>query len=87
MILSEYFYMVVDEPSEFQGNHEAADTLMAYHAYRMGGRVIIRSSNTNVLVILIALAEKNARNFDDCDGLWFSKQPKIDQCNRYLKRA
>ena len=58
MILSEYFYMVVDEPSEFQGNHEEADTLMAYHAYRMGGRVIIRASDTDVLVILIALAAK-----------------------------
>ncbi|KAK3877966.1 hypothetical protein Pcinc_017368 [Petrolisthes cinctipes] len=50
--------LVVEEPSKFQGQHEEADTLMTFHAYRIGGRVVVRSSDTDVVVILIALAAK-----------------------------
>ena len=31
---------------------------MAFHAYKIGGRVVVRSSDTDVVVILIALAAK-----------------------------
>ncbi len=50
--------MVVEEPAEFQGNHEEADTLLAFHAYRCAGTILIRSSDTDVLTILVGLAPK-----------------------------
>jgi hypothetical protein len=40
--------LIVEEPTEFQGNHEEADTLLAFHAYRIGGRIMVRSSDTDV---------------------------------------
>ena len=45
--------LVVVEPAEFQGKHEEADTLLAFHAYRIGGRIMVRSSDTDVLIILL----------------------------------
>ena len=48
--------LIVEEPTEFQGNHEEADTLLAFHAYKIGGRIMVRSSDTDVLIILVGLA-------------------------------
>jgi hypothetical protein len=50
--------LIVEEPTEFQGNHEEADTLLAFHAYRIGGRIMVRSSDSDVLIILVGLAAK-----------------------------
>jgi hypothetical protein len=50
--------LIVEEPTEFQGNHEEADTLLAFHAYRIGGRIMVRFSDTDVLIILVGLAAK-----------------------------
>ena len=48
--------LLVDKPEEFQGVHEEADTLMAFHAHRLGGKIMVRSSDTDVLVILAGMA-------------------------------
>ena len=48
--------LVVDKPEEFQGSHEEADTLIAFHAHKISGTVKVRSSDTDVLIVLIGLA-------------------------------
>lgn len=50
--------LVVKEPKVFQGYHEEADTLMAFHSYKISGKMMIRSSDTNVLIILTGLVTK-----------------------------
>ena len=46
----------VDEPSHLQAQHEEADTLIAFHARRIPrGTILVRSTDTDVLVILIGL--------------------------------
>lgn len=44
----------VSRPSQYQGNHEEADTLMAFHIKNIReNNIIVRASDTDVLVILI----------------------------------
>ena len=52
--------LVVEEPAEFQGKHEEADTLIAFHASKITGNLLVRSSDTDVFVILIGLVPKLA---------------------------
>ena len=47
-----------EQPGELQGRHEEADTLIAFHVYNISGKVIVRSSGTDVLVILVGLVPK-----------------------------
>ena len=50
----------VDRPSNLQSSHEEADTLIAFHVKNIyGGNVLVRSSNTNVLVILLGLVGRS----------------------------
>ena len=52
---------VVDEelrvrnPEELQGKHSETDTLIAVHASKEESNLIVRSSDTNVLLILISI--------------------------------
>lgn len=51
--------MEVNEPEEMQGKHEEADTLIAFHIGRVKrGTVVVRSSDTDVAVVLTALAPR-----------------------------
>ena len=50
--------LVVEKPEEFQGVHEEADTLIAFHAFKLAGRIMVRSSDTDVLVILTGMATR-----------------------------
>ena len=46
----------IDAPEQFQGRHEEADTLIALHAKQLCEKsLLVRSSDTDVLIILIAL--------------------------------
>ncbi|XP_063063854.1 uncharacterized protein LOC134456421 [Engraulis encrasicolus] len=45
--------ITVEEPTYLQGNHEEADTLIAFHVANITGDVVVRASDTDVLVILI----------------------------------
>ena len=46
----------VTEPDHLQAEHEAADTLIAFHMSNiLEGNIIVRSSDTDVLVILLGL--------------------------------
>ena len=46
----------VDEPSHLQAQHEEADTLIAFHVRRIHSvTIMVRSTDTDVLVILIGL--------------------------------
>ena len=47
--------MIVEHPAIFQSTHEEADTLVAFHASRVQGNVIIRASDTDILVILLGM--------------------------------
>lgn len=47
--------MLVDQPLQFQGHHEEADTLIAYHASQLRGNLMIRASDTDVMVILLGM--------------------------------
>lgn len=50
--------LVIEEPPEFQGEHEEADTLLAFHAFQIGGNIEVRSSDSDVLVIFLGLSKK-----------------------------
>ena len=47
--------MVVGHPEQLQGNHEEADTLIAFHAVNATGNVVVRTSDTDALVILLGM--------------------------------
>ena len=50
--------LIVEEPADFQGQHEEADTLIPFHTFKINGKVVIRSSDTDVVVILVALSSE-----------------------------
>ena len=52
--------LVVEKPTEFQGKHEEADTLIAIHANKITGNLLARSSDADIIVILIRLMPKLA---------------------------
>lgn len=47
--------MTVTEPLHLQSEHEY--TLVAFHVHRLQGKILVRSSDTDVLVILLGLTE------------------------------
>ena len=47
--------MNVERPGHLQGIHEEADTLIAFHLSSVKGNVIIRASDTDVMVIIIGM--------------------------------
>lgn len=47
--------MFIEHPDQFQGCHEEADTLIAFHASNVNGSNIICASDTDLLVILIGM--------------------------------
>ena len=54
--------ILTDEPEHLQARHEEADTLIAFHARRVEdapNHIMIRSTDTDVLVILIALVGRH----------------------------
>ena len=51
---------VITEPVNLQSRHEEADTLVAFHAKQAPERnILIRSTDTDVLVILLGLAGRS----------------------------
>ena len=46
---------IVEYPVSFQCTHEEADTLVAYHASRVSGNIVVRASDTDILVILLGM--------------------------------
>lgn len=50
----------IDLPSHLQCSHEEADTLIAFHANSIStGNIMIRSSDTDVLIILLGLCGRS----------------------------
>ena len=54
--------MAVDVPSVLQGYHEEADTILAFHASHTQGSLIIRASDTDVLIIILGMLGRNKRD-------------------------
>ena len=53
-----------EELEDYQGYHEEADTLLIFHATTLSGNILVRSSDTDVLVLLVSLAKnKTESNF------------------------
>lgn len=47
------------QPSHFQGCHEEADTLIAFHAKNIStGHILVRSTDTDVLIILLSIVQR-----------------------------
>ena len=51
--------MNVEYPQSLQGKHEEADTLLAFHAAYVPGSVVVRTSDTDVIVILMGMLGRN----------------------------
>ena len=49
------------EPVSPQGQHEEADTLIAFYVKAITGNVLVRSTGTDVLVILLGLGGRKVR--------------------------
>ena len=50
--------MVVQQPQQFQNSHKEAGTLITFFAFQLTGSILVRTSDTNVLVILIGYLGK-----------------------------
>lgn len=73
--------LCVTQPDEFQAQHSEADTLIAFHAARVQEKIMVRSSDTDVVVILLGVigrlklnikmdyGSKNDRRFIDISGI------------------
>ncbi|XP_064653262.1 uncharacterized protein LOC135503582 [Lineus longissimus] len=51
--------MTVNSPDSLQGNHEEADTLIAFHAASVTGSLLIRAADTDVIVIILGMLGRN----------------------------
>ena len=47
--------IIAEEPAHLQSSHEEADTLIAFHVRQVEADVIVRASDTDILVLLIAM--------------------------------
>ena len=56
------FKMTVGHPAHIQGSHEEADTLLAFHAANATGNVVIRTSGTDVIIILLGMLGRHQRS-------------------------
>ena len=54
--------MTVDRPVHLQGNHEEADTLLAFHAAHTTGNIVIRASDTDVMVVILGMLGRHILN-------------------------
>ncbi|XP_041362193.1 uncharacterized protein LOC121378189 [Gigantopelta aegis] len=54
--------MNVENPGHLQGKHEEADTLLAFHASNVDGNVMVRASDTDVLVILLGMIGRRMKS-------------------------
>lgn len=54
--------MAVDTLDVLQGDHEEADTVLAFHASHTHGSLIIRASDTDVLIIILGMFGRNKRD-------------------------
>ena len=52
-----------EEPEDYQAKHEEADTLVIFHATKTSGNVLVRSSDTDVLALLVSLAENKSDSY------------------------
>ena len=52
----------VDRPEVLQGDHEEADTLIGFHASHTNGTLLIRASDTDVLIIILGMLGRNKRD-------------------------
>ena len=49
----------VSRPDHYQGDHEEADTLVAFHAAQCKGDVVVRGTDTDILIILLGMLGKH----------------------------
>ena len=54
--------VTTEEPEVLQGVHEEADTLIAFHASKVQGNIVVRASDTDVLVILIGMMGRHLQD-------------------------
>ena len=77
-----------EEPEDYQAKHEETDTLVIFYGTKTSGNVLVRLSDTDVLVLLVSLAEKksdayfmmdygsgNTRGFIDASGIAKTLEP------------
>ena len=69
----------VEEPKDYQAKDEEADTLVIFHATKSSGNVLVSSSDTDVLVLLVSLAEKKSDSYF-YEGLWIWKYSRLYRC-------
>lgn len=48
-------YIIIHQQENLQGHHEEADTLVALHVSTAHGNIIVRLSDTDILVIMLGL--------------------------------
>ena len=57
--------MNVERPANLQGSHEETDTLLAFHASTATGNLVVRASDTDVLIILLGMIGKHLNENKD----------------------
>ena len=73
--------MNVERPANLQSSHEEADTLLALHASTATGNLVIRASDTDVLIILLGMIGKHLNENKDTSYDWI-----IMDCGKGNKR-
>ena len=69
--------LVIEEPNQLQCQHEEADKLLAFHANRISsGNILVRSTDTDVLIILLGLSGRSEGINIILDYVWgLARQP------------
>ena len=49
----------IDKPGHFQGIHDEADRLVAFHIAQCKGNVVVRGTDTDLLIILLGMLGKH----------------------------
>ena len=52
-------YSAVEIPPELQGSHDEADTLIAFHASLCEGNLVVRATDTDIIIIIIGVLYKH----------------------------
>ena len=60
----------VEQPANLQGVHMEADTLVAFHVAHCKGDVVVRGTDTDLLIILLGMLGKHKEEQTPSSRIW-----------------
>ena len=75
---------VIEVPPDMQGSHDEADTLIAFHASLCEGNLVVRATDTDVMIILIGMLYKHTEEQVPVKYQTIIMDTGVGNCQRFV---